>query len=425
MNRRLHLTLFLLGLSVCVPVRFLGILTLSEVLCALLFPVAMIFCRNWIDFRMWKLPVIAFLFLFFGALLSDFVNNTPIIERLKAIGQICLMASTFAAFMAIFSRFGATVWAFYLGWAIGSLSRPWLFEETLVNKTANFQTWYGGTVIAVLLVLFGVLLRYSRIFGVIGFLLSSGIAILNRARLESAVLFLGAGVIGLPPSRRFHKNKGEMFRFLTSLALLALVLGVFSWFGYAFLADRGLLGDSEQERFLRQSQNPFGLIGGARPILFGGILAVIDRPFFGHGYDGEGLEYLVRIEEEFGVDVNAEERLMMLSRTPTHSLLLEGWVEGGLLGALGWIVISYLLTSGLRHLVGRQDVDAIVGIFLCLSILRDVAFNPLNLWKRALIPIVFAFIVFVRHQPNFRFESFTRRSYSSQAIERNLDSRLK
>jgi hypothetical protein len=150
---------------------------------------------------------------------------------------------------------------------------------------------------------------------------------------------------------------------------------------YAELAVRGYLGESAQAKYIIQSQGRFGIVLSARTNVVGAVMALTDSPFVGFGSWAEDRgSYFYRAIEFVGYDprtVTNDEDLFK-GRIPTHSYILEAWVEHGLLAAFFWVFVLVLIVRAFRsiRLIDPALLPA-VSVYLWLF-LWNIFFSPLG-----------------------------------------------
>ena len=164
---------------------------------------------------------------------------------------------------------------------------------------------------------------------------------------------------------------------------------------YQFAASNGMLGEVAQETFARQSAGSFGILLGGRSEIFVSSQAVWDSPLIGHGSWAKNREYVSRIYEleRYGYEITyfaSDEGLI-----PTHSHLMGGWVESGIMGAIFWFWLLVLVFRVMSNLyMVREPLSPIV-TFVGFLLLWDILFSPFGASRRVTVPFNIIMMMFV------------------------------
>ena len=121
----------------------------------------------------------------------------------------------------------------------------------------------------------------------------------------------------------------------------------------------------------------------------------MDSPIIGHGSWAKNREYVSRIYEleRYGYDITyfaSEEGLI-----PTHSHLMSGWVESGLMGAIFWFWLLVLIFRVMSNLyMVREPLSPLV-TFVGFLMLWDILFSPFGAARRVTLPFNVVMMMFV------------------------------
>ncbi|MCA9009089.1 MAG: O-antigen ligase family protein, partial [Planctomycetaceae bacterium] len=182
--------------------------------------------------------------------------------------------------------------------------------------------------------------------------------------LMAAMLFsyTRGGVIGLACALMYLLWKRRLpWQTLASAGLLACVVGLF-WMPTGF-AERMF-----SVKYLKEGEST----SARRELIFAGVHAFQEAPFFGHGYGQFGSQYLQYIrhtvstpwsdEIERSINSGKEE----VENVITHNMYLEIAVEYGLAGLIPFLAFSALIFSDLA-LVEKRGSPSDADLAVCLS----------------------------------------------------------
>lgn len=186
----------------------------------------------------------------------------------------------------------------------------------------------------------------------------------SSGRAVALVTIGGAFLVawGGKSRRRMRSIKKHFIVFVAC----AIVGGTMCKMIYSSLARDGVLGEDARAKYERQTRmgdSTMQLLIAGRMEFFVCLMAAVDKPIFGHGpwaldEDGYYRRYLSEygtLEDYKGYEQqilrNGGERLHMIS---AHSHILGWWVWYGLMGAVFWAYVLWLLFE-----LFRKYIDAI------------------------------------------------------------------
>ena len=363
------------------------------------------------------LALLPFLLMTRGRMLA-----TPVARRMIALGLLWLAAqivtdvtrgSEFANYARGWAKIGLTVTNFMTlfmllygrrrrinmfaaGVALGgrltfaivpsefALDQPWKFGvgvpmtilATLAAQSRWVRrSWLGPALLMALIGLVGIYLG-SRSLGAVTLLAAMYVllqAVIGRHRrnpvgfsLGRTVLFLGLGLVG-------------------ASAVLS---------GYQFVASQGMLGEDARQRYEQQALGAFGILLGGRTEIYASSRAILDSPWLGHGSWARNPYYsgLLLDLESYGYEISytAAES----DRIPTHSHLFGAWVEAGIVGAIFWLWVLWLVVRVLSNLyVVREPLTPLVA-FVGILVLWDTLFSPYGADRRIIVPFFLVVMMF-------------------------------
>ena len=218
--------------------------------------------------------------------------------------------------------------------------KPWITLPTMAfyYKTPLMYSWFSPLLVAV------IALFYSE--GGTG----------RSAALTAilAVVFIGIGGKSRTKMMRLGKHAVMFFVSLIFMMLLFKIC-------YSHLAESGMLGEAAEVKYKHQTRGGTGIINlimGGRAEVGVCLLACRDKPILGHGpwaMDTHGYwgEYLAKfgVEEDYIRYMQSSMLTTGGNIIPTHSILLGAWVWYGVLGALLWVYVLWLLFVHLRKTI--------------------------------------------------------------------------
>lgn len=187
---------------------------------------------------------------------------------------------------------------------------------------------------------------------------------------------------------------------------LVAIAGVATLWVYAYTASHGLLGNAAFLKYVSQSagtNSPLGLILSGRNESFASLQAIWDSPIIGHGANAQDFRYIViRYLNMQTQGMHVETSMLWDTHIPTHSLLLGSWVEAGIVGALFWFWAMRLAVRGAVTALKLATPYTGFYIFVCISLLWDILFSPLNTFSRLMLPAEIYLIILLCAQDSPR-----------------------
>lgn len=351
---------FIYGLGSAITVRVLGILSISEIISLILFPLMFSNFSFKNDKRFYKL-IILLIFWLFGVVLSDIYNNTSTINFIKGFFSIipfltCLIFSYWLLSRDI-KLIIPFLWGYSCSYALGSglgldayyidyVAREGLDGVTQLVHYDKILVWIVNVFITGALSI-SFYYKYPKTVISLIFLVSIVSLILGSRSTFLTNLFIVVFLIFLRVFTNKIPTNGFIWQdYLGKKLLLFLSIILASGFLaksiYETSASRGLLGVDEYNKFLMQSTAKIGLLSG-RGEFVASYLAIIDSPIFGHGsyaVDSKGYGYKAGLIAGYS-DFNIDQLYNKIGESliPTHSHIFTAWVNYGLLGGLFWCYV--------------------------------------------------------------------------------------
>lgn len=384
------ITSLLLGIFSSLYLKFGAYLSVGETLCLCAVPLLVFSGAYRCVQREHRVTIILFCVWFIGAVLSDWYNEVNIDYALRGWGQLLFFFGSYAALLGFAQKNRFRIDWFMVGSALSKFVnifglRPGNIDARTEEDFA-YASWkliYGQVldcgIMALAALLFG---RRPRIATLL--LLGAGVVNLLMGARSIGGIQITAAITALVIRYRgvIRRDGGVVLSGgQKAVYIIAfIVVAACVYFGYYNAARSGLFGAAAQDKAIAESGGRFGAISSSRVQLVGGALAIIDSPVIGYGswaldYGGYGR----RAAELVGVEWRGESRNVLgLARMPSHSYIVEFWVEHGILAGLFWLWIGYRLLrfSAAVGLAGVREIA--FGTLLLCTLGWNYWFSPLG-----------------------------------------------
>jgi hypothetical protein len=314
---------------------------------------------------------------FIGTLIADAYNGIPMFNRSKGIARVVFFILGFMALAIFLNRKPRRIVIFALSIAFVLLTGSLQFSGDFSLRW-KFGFSQGFAIVALL----GSSYLYAKKKFRLCLLISVVLAGLNLNygfRSQLGIHFVSVVLI-LPLFAQSGRRQGAPNPSRV-LLLLALALGAAYTANAAikYGARYGLFEESQNAKFLGQSEGDYGVLVGGRPETLVAIQAIRDNPFIGHGSFPFDLKYVQMkqdIQYEHGYSDSDIAQDTEYPVIPTHSHLTLAWVEGGILGGICWIYILILTIRGAVRLSSLRPALAPLYSYLLVSFLWDILYSP-------------------------------------------------
>jgi hypothetical protein len=384
---------FLIGLGSRLEYQIIGYMPFTEIALLLLTPFLLpkITARAVLQRTRWLLPL-AMLWLA-SQLATDIFRETQwsLAARGAARIVILLIAMPFFVFFMRKNAYEKLI-GFYAGAAISAAASGYVFksgaragrELVLGSAELTWETHWGAVLL--LAAALGALLLYKRAH-LLGYLFCAAVGVieaLNGSRSMAGMLLLGPGLCmalnfaNVPDAAKRAVNRGQLKRMLlVAAAGLACALGVLA--AYSWAASSHLLGDRAYAKYMTQSQSKYGILAGGRGDLLSAALAIFDSPIIGHGsWPRDRNNYYGRACEMLNVKLPTDFYKSSFPLIPSHSHIMQAWMEAGLMGGLFWMYV--ILVIGLGIATPFQDSKRL-SLWACIvatSMVWNICFSPIS-----------------------------------------------
>ena len=375
-ENRAKWVLFLFGLGSATRVYVFGCLAFSEMVAFVLAP---FFFIN--DFKSLKhdgfMPFVALhwaaCFVMVGT--SAFYYHVPTIITVKAVAVFYSIFSYLIVFHRYLKRNMRGIGWFLLGFAISSLIAMFYFNPkaqisamgsqslgmTEFESVVNSEFFWIEKVTTALTLPIQALYYQTPVWyvGLVPVIIAIvTVATSGSGRSATLIIVLMAFmVMGGRKSRRTMRGIG---RHLVGFCIIGFSVVFVFYKVYQFAAEHGYLNEGATIKYQRQTKSGGGMFslivnGRIEPIV--GIMGALDKPIIGFGALAiDDKDYYLRALEEFGdeEDVRQYKYLALqnggrVTILQTHSHIVAGWVQSGIVGLVYWLYILWLMYDFVRR----------------------------------------------------------------------------
>ena len=396
-NRRNAMWLLLIGMFAMTRINIGGKLGISEIVMLISAPI-MLF-QNLAVFRRENVTgflTLAFLWLC-GAVFSDWYNGTYHILAFKGIANPVMVLANVIVLYALLRKNPENLRWLLLGLAISSIISIFAFQNVsdeelreigaevdAVSKVTGYKLFWGNMVRAwVGVIISGWYLQTSKtisLWGVIAIMVAYVLCGGRSASASYMVTFLLIYIGG--------KTVPSMQRIRKYLALILVVLvcaGAAFTTAYKYAALNGLLNDTEEKKYERQTSGGSGdlltMFISGRSEIFIATIAALDKPFVGHGSHAiDKNNYVADFFHKYGSDIDQklyyESALNNIHQIPFHTQIVTFWMWHGIFGLLFWAFALYIVIWTLTR--GMAVYPPLFGYFALTlpAIVWDIFFSP-------------------------------------------------
>jgi hypothetical protein len=353
----LALMAFAVGATQAIKVNVIGEAALAE----LLLPVAAVVAsissegRRLLRTGVFWLLLVAMAVTLTGYVISDLVHESAEAQYLRGWGRIALVMADFVGLCLLVSAQRQTLWWFVAGMGIGRLVYLRLALAAPISMWKFSYDGYGyGEPLTLAVASLGFFLPPR-----IAPLLLAGVGLISiyyDFRVQSAVCLLVAGLLWARSRWPSQSVKGGGVRLKIVLLSLAAVGVIYA--GLELTHD----DYAAQRRGVSDIGRAFGKAFA--------IKAISNSPWIGYGSWSRSAEFerLQRdaLKEVAGSDAGKFE--VGDSSSATHSMLLQAWVEGGILGTALFFALAFLLIRNFGALVLTRPLDALFPLLVYFAL---------------------------------------------------------
>lgn len=378
----------LIGALAGIQIRLLGMISLAEFVIVpivfFLMPRLNFYMKNKYFKQLLALAIIWLA----SAILSDLFNQSSFENMLKGIGCVTLLIiSLIFAYWLLYDNIDRLKY-FLIGYALSNLVRLFIFpsgslenmlQQAMLgdNLREFYEIWFTyyiyPLILAIVLVFY-----YKHRIAIIIFILLIGIyalfALSRSLFLIHTIVFILLVFVGKNVKlNKFDYLRNHLWKCCILFLISLIVVKVF----YEYSASKGLLGETAYNKYIEQKEtSEIGLLSG-RKEFFIALYAIKDSPIWGFGsYALDKKEYGKKFLLEYDPKNNYISEFNSDSIIPTHSYIMAAWVYHGILGAIFWGYIIYiLLLFFIKYSLCNKKIVAYVFLMI-FTFLWDIFFSP-------------------------------------------------
>lgn len=385
--------LFALGISSSVVVHFVGDFFVAEIVIIVTFPLLLAYSARRLQ-RPRLIRLFALLSLWLLAqVLSDTYNHTVVADRMRGMAGIIVFTIEITFFTMSLAGNERRKAIFLTAYAIGSVLLAQFQPNIAAVALEGADKWkwsysFGITMLALLAGSFLAARRRQALALLLLLGISAVDLLMNFRSAFLTLLVTTVLVFPIIPDRigrlRILPQKNNLFR-VAMVAVLALAGGWSANQLLRLVTQSGLI--SEEARQKNESEAQAGnLLFGGRPEVFVGLRAAMDSPILGHGSWAKDMKYTEMqydLMVEYGIqgdltDTEADTRGLI----PSHSHIIGAWVYAGILGAVFWGYVLWLVTRAIVIVAVYRPPLAPIYAWLLVSFFWNIFFSPFGSTSR-------------------------------------------
>jgi hypothetical protein len=379
-----------IGLTCTFTVHMIGELPVSEILIVVALPVLLVTNTKSL-FRPRMLTIYSLLVLWLlNLVITDIWRSTATADWTRGDANLIFFAIDLLALSTLISGNQRRQIIFIAAYGVGALlSARFQPSEASIDEPWKFGYATGTNI---LIALFACYFFSRRNYLVTGALMGGIIAVNLLENFRGPVLNTLVAIALILPVIPQHVGRLTILPRKGSLANVVVLIGLAAVAATAadvlvhFVTQRGLLKDEALQKNQTQSQFAGGIVLGGRPEILVSSKAVLESPILGHGSwarDFKYIEMLADIQAEWGVrtDLDFQEEYSQ-GLIPTHSHLMGAWVQAGILGAVFWLYMFWLVGKGLIRLSALRPSLSPVFAVMLTAFLFDILFSPFASTRR-------------------------------------------
>ena len=400
---------FLIPCFMFLEVDLVGRLFVPEVILAFILPVLLLNRGKMLAAPQAKRIIILGLLWLFSQIVTDIIRESPFEDYSRGWSKIAFLLCNFASIYLLLGINRRRILLFAVGWTIGEIL-TFFFDPGLY---AADQPWKFGLAIPVTQLV--VLLSMTKVFARTKFVPSALLVVMAwvhltaNARSLAGICFITAIYLLVQQvlTRKSVRARPPGLRTSIGVFVVLAISGVILSYTYGDLASSGSLGAFAQTKYENQSGGEFGILIGGRPETIVAVQAILDSPIIGHGSWAKDKHYidLLRNLQQFGYKDRTYGDLASayeLNLIPTHSHLLGAWVEAGVVGAIFWVAVLWLVYSAIARLCFVREPLTPLIAFFGISIFWDILFSPFGADRR--VSVSYVIVMFIYAHAAIKFQ---------------------
>ncbi|MFN0040740.1 MAG: O-antigen ligase family protein [Burkholderiales bacterium] len=340
------LACFLIGATYSIKINVIGEATLAELLLPLMGLYALLRPqgRRIFGSNVFWLLLLSMLVTLCGYMLTDYIRETPSAQYLRGWGRMALVITGFVCLSLLVAAHKQNLWWFVAGMGIGRVLYLRFVLDTPISmwKFSHNGFGYGEpvTLVAAVLAYFLPPRWAAGVLAAVGV-----ISVHYDYRIQSLVCLFVAGLVWMRARRPNQPIRGGPLKL--ALILLASVVVIYAGLKISetrYSADRRDVSD----------------IGRSVGKVFA-LKAIANSPIIGYGSWSRSRDF-ERMHEQAMKEVAGKQARRFTagdSSSATHAMLLQAWVEGGILAIAFFVALGFCLLRELPRLALRRPLDGL------------------------------------------------------------------
>ncbi len=420
-------------------VHLVGDIPVAEVILTLLFPILLITRGSRLAKRGLRPIYVLMALWLLSQVVTDVYRGTNTVDWARGDAAILFFGMDLACLAILLATNERRKVIFFAALATGSIVTARFFPLPIFAEDPWKFSYATGTdmMVALISCLFFWRRNYVAIVLLFGSLIVVNLYFDFRSQVLVLLLTLVA-VVPVIPERigrfRILPPAGSNRRMIV-LVLLAVVASGAALGMVKMLNAAGVFGEDARQKNEMQSRAKGGLLVGGRPEFLVSSRAALASPILGYGSWAKDYRYVDMLDDvliEYGMKMDPEEdEETSHGLIPTHSHLMGSWVWAGVLGAVFWAYILWLVLKGIVRVANLRPPLAPFYMFMLIGLTWDILFSPFGSTRRItegativilldlLVPTVLRIQSFRRFgQPKWRRNAPIGRPVRPQRIER-------
>jgi hypothetical protein len=368
---------FLVGASFAIPIGTRAGASLGHLLLLFLLPVTVPVALR---FRPTRWIVLGSALWFVAALLTDRIRGVGLSDSYIGFVRPGLLLVAYLGFAWLYAQGARAALSASAGLLLGVCTASFIYQpENFAINAWKYALGDPVTLAVVGLAAFAAL--RGRLLVAVTAL--CGIATVNvwyGFRSELGILIV-AVVCAVVAGRRRRPQRVSTMRLMLGIGVALAI----AYPAYGTLANAGLLGVQQQDKWARQSQVTGGVLIGARPELVAASDILSQSPVLGRGTGfnvdtATESKFLLHLQQ-LGIDIDpADAQFFFGQGVYLHSALFQTWADSGILTLPGMVIPLVLLLLAARRAIGdRTRGLVLLFAFLAAQYAWDLLFSP---WPR-------------------------------------------
>lgn len=347
----------LTGACYSIRINIIGEATLAELLLPLLglYAIAHPRGRKVFQTKVFWILLLSMLVTLGGYVLSDLIRETPQAQYLRGWGRMALVITGFLSLSLMVAMQRQSLWWFVAGMGIGRILYLRLMLGTPISMWKFSQDGFGYgepfTLAAAALAYFLPPRWASVVLAAVG-----AASVYYDFRIQSLVCLMIAGLVWARSRRPDQPVKSGTGQLQLAVLLTATIVMIYA----------GLKLSESDYAANRRDVSDIGRKAGKTFAM----KAISESPLIGYGSWSRSAQFQ-RMHEQALKEVAGRDASRFRpgdSSSATHAMLLQSWVEGGILAIAFFVVLGFCLVRSLFTLMLGRPMDALSPILVYFAL---------------------------------------------------------